>query len=123
MRPQAIRPVAGAPPSVFGIAVIRGLVVPVVDAARLLGDEDGAASRLVLMKADRRHVALAVEEVVGVQDLSDEAKGALPPLLGQMNAEVVSSIGTLDSELVVLLGSVRFVPDSVWAAVERHDLR
>jgi purine-binding chemotaxis protein CheW len=36
MRPLPIEPLAGTPPFVLGLAIVRGFPTPVIDAARLL---------------------------------------------------------------------------------------
>jgi purine-binding chemotaxis protein CheW len=119
MRPLAVQPLAGSPPFVRGLAVIRGAPLPVVDAAMLLGGSDGAATRFVTLKTGSRHVALAVGEVVGVRALPAAELHALPPLAGEMAAEAVAAIGAADEALLVVLRSARLVPDATWAALER----
>ena len=120
MRPQPVRALAGMPPFVRGVAVIRGLPVPVVDAAAVLGEEGVAspATRFVALKAADRRVALAVDRVVGVRQLDRKQLSDLPPLLAAVSERVVSAMGTLDGELLIVLRSGKFVPESVWTAIE-----
>jgi purine-binding chemotaxis protein CheW len=68
-------------------------------------------------------VALAVEEVVGVRDLSAASLAELPPLLGEAAAEVVATVGALDAELLVVLRSARWVPSGAWQAIEEGPVR
>jgi len=37
MRPLPVEPMAGTPPFVLGISIVRGVAMPVVDPARLFG--------------------------------------------------------------------------------------
>ncbi|HEY8551618.1 MAG TPA: chemotaxis protein CheW [Vicinamibacterales bacterium] len=113
-RPQPARPVAGAPPFVSGVALIRGQAVPVVAAGDLLGVPSSPPTRFVSLRVDDRLVALAVDRVVGVRSLPDLAR--LPPLLTGAAREAVSAVATLDSELLVVLDAARLVPPDVWAS-------
>ncbi|HEU4347578.1 MAG TPA: chemotaxis protein CheW, partial [Actinoplanes sp.] len=47
MRPLGIRPLAGTPPYIRGISIIRGVPTPVVDVARLLAGESAEVARFV----------------------------------------------------------------------------
>ena len=120
MRPLATSPVAGAPGFVAGVAIIRGAPVPVIDAAALLGREGGRADagRLVTVRVGQRHIALAVDAVLGVRDLADASLAELPSLLSDARAGGVASLGALDDGLVVFLEGARLVPESVWAALD-----
>jgi purine-binding chemotaxis protein CheW len=115
MRPLPVEPLAGAPPFVRGVAVIRGDPVPVVDAASLLGAGESRPTRFVTVTAGDRRVGLAVDAVLGVQAIAPESLQELPPLLGDASAGVISAMGAFGSELVVVLRSARLVPEGVWA--------
>jgi purine-binding chemotaxis protein CheW len=119
MRPLPVEPLAGAPSFVTGLSIVRGAPTPVVDAGALLGFAAGAQpTRFVTLRAGARIVALAVDEVLDVRELAPESLGALPPLLGDASSDVVSAIGTLDTELLVVLRATRAVPESVWRSLE-----
>ena len=118
MRPLPVEPLAGAPAFVRGLSIIRGAPVPVVDAASLLGSPDTQPTRFVMVKAGARRVALAVSDVIGVRALAPEKLQALPPLLREAAADIVTSIGALDDELLLVLRSARLVPDAVWTSAE-----
>jgi purine-binding chemotaxis protein CheW len=124
MRPLPSSPVAGAPGFVSGLAIIRGIAVPVVDAARLLADptpDTGPGApvrRYVTLRSGTRMVALAVEEVIGVRPISATAREALPPLLRNAAGEVIEALASLDAELLVVLRAARLLPpDLDWDAV------
>ncbi|MES1184939.1 MAG: chemotaxis protein CheW [Myxococcales bacterium] len=118
MRPLRIESLRGVPPFVSGMSIVRGVSVPVIDLAQLLGNETGAKkSRFVLVKVGTRSVALAVDGVIGVRRLESATMSALPPLLRGASAEFVSAIGLLDDQLLVVLESGTIVPDAVWTRV------
>lgn len=118
MRPLPVEPMAGAPVFVRGLAIVRGSVVPVVDAGSLLGGGLAQASRFVMVKARSRRVALVVDAVEGVGQIARASLNTLPPLLRDANLEAVAAIGTLDAELLVILRSSRLVPDEMWALLQ-----
>jgi purine-binding chemotaxis protein CheW len=95
--------------------MLRGAPVPVIDAARLLGDDDAPAQRYVSLAIGERRVALAVGEVLGVRAVPPDSVQALPPLLQEAAADSVAAIGRLDAELLLVLSSTRLLPDTSWA--------
>jgi len=119
MRPLPVEPLPDAPPFVLGVSIIRGAPVPVVDVASLLAGPALEPGRFVTVRLGAgRLVALAVEEVIGVRDLPEEALAGVPPLLGEAGAHVVSSISTLDAEFLLVLRHAHLVPESAWRALE-----
>jgi purine-binding chemotaxis protein CheW len=111
-RPLPLRPVQGSPPYVAGLAVIRGAAIPVVDLERLLGGRGGAEpGRFVTLRVGSRSIALAVESVLGVRSLAESVFHALPPLLSDSEHPVIDALGSLDSELLVLLSAGRILPE------------
>lgn len=116
MRPLSVHALSGAPPFVLGVTIIRGAPTPVVHVGRLLGDDEDACARFVLVRAGKRHIALAVDATVGVRALrgtTDE----LPPLLRDVG--VVSAIRSLDAEVLLVLETLRLVPETTWATIDR----
>ena len=119
MRPLPLEPFAGMPAFVDGLSIIRGAPVPVVDLARLLGNDSNARrTRFVVVKVRERHVALSVERVIGVKSLAAIVSGALPPLLASARADFVSAVGSLDEHLLVVLESGLILPASTWTSLE-----
>jgi purine-binding chemotaxis protein CheW len=119
MRPLPIEPVAGVPAFVVGLAIIRGQPVPVVDAARLLGAVATEPTRFVTIRVRSRCIALAVDAVVGVRTIDAGALGQLPPLLAGVGRDVITAVGTLDAQLLLVLESTRVIPIDVWSALDR----
>jgi len=118
MRPLPIEPLAGAPPFIAGMAVIRGAPVPVVDVAQLLGAGDAQPRRFVTLRGARRPIALAVDGVLGVRTIAGDQLSELTPLAGAIAGEIIAAVGTLDDRLLVVLETARLVPDAVFALVE-----
>ena len=116
MRPLPVEAVAGAPPYVRGICVLRGRPVPVVDLALLLGGERPVERepRFVGVRTGAQPAAVAVDSVVGVRDLPLDLMHDLSSVAGAS----CSSVGTIGGEPLLLLSAGRVVPDAVWAALE-----
>jgi purine-binding chemotaxis protein CheW len=121
MRPLAVRTVAGVLPFVRGMAVIRGVPVPVVDATSIVGGNNqppSHATRFVALKMADRRVALSVDQVLGVRQIGRNQLSDLPPLLAAAGEQVVTAIGTLDSELLMVLQSGKLVPENAWKVID-----
>jgi purine-binding chemotaxis protein CheW len=109
LRPQPVKPAAGAPSFVLGLSRIRGQAVPVLDLALLLGDGCGdAACRLIRLRIGDRAVALAVASVLGVRLLPARSLQQLPPLLDDGN-EAIAAIVSRDPELLLMLRPARLL--------------
>jgi purine-binding chemotaxis protein CheW len=112
MRALRIEPVAGAPPFVRGLSVIRGAPTPVVDIAHLCGGCTAPCRRWVTVKTGTRVVALAVDSVLGVRSVvSASNTEPLPPLLREAMSDMVSVIRRLDADLLMFLNTARIVPE------------
>jgi purine-binding chemotaxis protein CheW len=116
MRPLPVRPVAGAPAGLLGVARIRGEIVPIVDLAQIVESVTGSVTRrFVVVRAGERRVALAVESVLSIADESRFT--ALPALLGPARNAGVAAIAQLDRDLLLVLEASRLVPQEAWDAV------
>jgi purine-binding chemotaxis protein CheW len=101
------------------MAMIRGVATPVVDAGALLGSAEAPLpTRFVTLKTAEKQVALAVEKVVGIRGLSAVSLRELPSLLRTAKSELVSEVGMLDRELLLVLQTARIVPESVWRTLQ-----
>lgn len=121
LRPLPLRPLQAAQELVCGLSVIRGAPVPVVDLAALIGKtRAGSISRWVTLRLGSRRLALAVEGVLGIRELKESTLQALPPLLRDANRGLVEAVGTLDSELLMLLEAGRLLPEEIWDALTRE---
>jgi purine-binding chemotaxis protein CheW len=118
MRALPTEHLAGVPIFIRGVSVVRGVPTPVVDAARLLGiDAASSPSRFVLLRIGERRAALAVDAVLGVQSLPPATTDGLPPLLGDLRADLVERLGMLDGRLLVVMRAAKIVPSVVWHAL------
>jgi purine-binding chemotaxis protein CheW len=119
MRPLPVEALANTPNFIQGVARIRGAAVPVVQLTALFQDDDrgDSTTRFVTLRVGERCVALAVQGVIGVADLSDHVFDNLPPLLKTVRTESIEALGTLDAEFLVMLNTARLVPESVWQAL------
>ena len=111
MRPLAVAPLAGAPDTVPGLAVIRGAAVPVVFPGALFDTEGCAPGRYVTVRTSHGPVALAVDAVLGICEFAPSAYQMMPPLLQDAARNAVEAIGALDSELLFILNTSGIVPD------------
>ena len=110
MRPLPIRAVGGAQRAVLGVAVIRGSTVPVVDVAAFFGDRSAEPRRFVTVRVAERIVALAVDDVIGVETIPSASWDALPGLLAASEQNVVEAISAADRDLVLALAAGKRVP-------------
>jgi chemotaxis signal transduction protein len=108
MRPGAIERIELAPEYLLGLALIRGQMVPVIDAGVLLMGQRGKATRFVVLRVEERRVALAVAEVVGTRALDQTVLDGLPPLLAN-KSDLIAHMAVLDGKLVEVLDSGRLV--------------
>lgn len=104
VRPPHMEPMPHAPPTLVGMANLRGIVVPVFDIARLLGWQpearDGLA-RVIVIEHDDDLLGLLVDAVQEILRF-DGAKVEPPPSVGAMTQHVVALLRRPDS-LVQLL--------------------
>jgi purine-binding chemotaxis protein CheW len=117
MRPLPVETFPGTPAYIRGVTTIRGAVLPVIDVGLLIGVDGCVPTRFVTIALEQRGAALAVQSVIGVQNLSAEALQDLPPLLDSVNREMFSAIGSLNAELLLVLDHTHLMPDSVWASL------
>ncbi len=121
MRPLPIDPIPGAPQYVLGVSVIRGIPVPVLDMPALVTGSPTQAGRFVTIRPDHgdsaRSVALAVDDVAGLRQLETTDLTAVPGLLTEMDHGIVSALGQLDDQLLLVLSHTRLLPEQAWAAL------
>lgn len=115
LRPQPLRRVMGVPAWIEGLAIIRGVATPVVDAACLLEGQASAepVRRLALLSTSRGPVALGARDVIGVRRF-DAGVLNLPPLLSRERAEPIEATGTAGAELLLVLRASCLVPEAAW---------
>jgi purine-binding chemotaxis protein CheW len=122
MRPLPVEPIAGVPSFVRGVSIIRGVPTPVVDLGTLLGMLGGVASRFVTLRVGERQVALSVDRVLGVHHLDSSTIQKLPPLFQKASKDVIDAMGTLDTQLLVVLRQGWELPEDVWQALAADEV-
>jgi purine-binding chemotaxis protein CheW len=118
MRPLPLERLASMPSFVSGVSLIRGRPTPVLSARELLGsDATARVGRYVTLKIAERHVALAVDAVVGLRDVDQATLSALPPLLRAEQDHAIDAVGRLDAELLLVLQHGKLLDDAQLAAL------
>ncbi len=123
LRALPIAPVAGEPPFLLCLAVIRGEPTPVGELAKLLASDHTKVDRTrlaTLEPADRR-VAFAVEQVIGVRKLDAQELNKLYPLLKSADLQLIESISSSDQQLLVVLHAARLIPEEEFPRVAAFD--
>jgi purine-binding chemotaxis protein CheW len=115
MRPLPVEAFPKAPIFVAGVAIIRGMPIPVVDMRALMGEPSVPAGRYVTVKTGNQVVALAFDAVVGVHRVDAAQVTELPPLLKAVAGEAISQVGARDAELLIFLETSRLLPPAVAA--------
>ena len=120
LRSPPVTTIAGAPEWVQGVAVIRGAMVVVVDLGTMLGAglADLSRARVITLRVGARVVGLAVESIVGVREFDQNMLSEVPPMLLQARPEVLTAIGLLDGELMLVLDGSRIITEQELARLE-----
>jgi purine-binding chemotaxis protein CheW len=121
LRPLPVEPLAGVPPYIRGICVLRGRPVPVVDIGLLLGGVRAVGrtgERFVGVRTGPQTAALSVDTVVGIRDLPLDLLHDLSSVTG---SPACTAVGALGREPLLLLETGRVIPESVWDALEEAD--
>ena len=120
LRCPPITAIAGAPGWVQGVAVIRGATVVVVDLGIMLGVSSAEVkqARVITLRVGARVIALAVESITGVREFDRAMLSEVPPLLLQAHPEVLTAIGLLDCELMLVLDGSRIITEEELARLE-----
>jgi purine-binding chemotaxis protein CheW len=119
MRPLPTRPLAGTPPYVRGLTILRGEPSPVIDVTRLLTGTTSEIDRYVAVRAGRGPVSCATGPVLGVQVVHATPPDGPSTLFTGASRSLVAAVGTVGTEPLVVLRSIRTVPDEVWEAAAR----
>ncbi|GIF14064.1 chemotaxis protein CheW [Actinoplanes teichomyceticus] len=116
MRPLPTRPLAGTPPYVAGLTILRGEPSPVIDVARLLTGTTSDIDRYVAVRGGPGPVACATGPVLGVRTVHATAPDGPSTLFTGASRALVAAVGTVGTEPLLVLRSIRSVPDEVWEA-------
>jgi purine-binding chemotaxis protein CheW len=116
MRPLATRPLAGTPPYVRGLTILRGAPAPVIDMTRLLTGVETAVDRYVAVRAGRGPVVCATGPVLGVREVDVAPPEGPAAILAGASRALIAAVGTIGTDPLLLLHSIAAVPDEVWEA-------
>ncbi|WIM93677.1 chemotaxis protein CheW [Actinoplanes oblitus] len=119
MRPLPTRPLAGTPPYVLGLTILRGEPAPVIDVTRLLTGTTSEIDRYVAVRAGRGPVACATGPVLGVRTVEATAPDGPNTLFTGASRSLVAAVGTIGTEPLLVLRAIRTVPDEVWELAGR----
>jgi chemotaxis signal transduction protein len=119
MRLLPIESIAGAPPFVHGMCIIRGVPVAVIDTAALFGSKSARYDRLITVRTGQRIVAFAAEAILAVEAIPAQTLGELPPLL--RSDDTIAAIAARDQDLLFFLQAARVIADDF--LLEGHAVR
>jgi purine-binding chemotaxis protein CheW len=112
----------GMPPAVLGVSGVRGMTLPVLDLARVLGGEAAVhCGRFVHLRTAGSPLLAAVEEVRGVRALAET--GASPPSetrpawLRESAEGAVRTIQRLDGEMLLVLEPGKLLAARAWSGL------
>lgn len=100
--PQAPTRVPGAPPAVAGLINVRGVLVPLFDGRRALGQSPTSDGAIILVEVAARTVGFAVDEVVDLITLSGGEWAEQSELPG-VDPRVVKGVGRHDGRAFPVL--------------------
>ncbi len=120
MRPLPTRPLAGTPHYVRGLTILRGEPSPVIDMTRLLTGASAEIDRYVAVHAGRGPVACATGPVLGVQAVHASPPDGPSTMFTGASRSLVAAVGRFGTEPLLVLQSLRTVPEEVWEAAARE---
>lgn len=109
-------PVPGTSRFLAGIILIRGRVVPVIDARKRLGmaaaeTDRGLDARVIVTQQGERIVGLLVDSAREVVKLSQEQLEPPPPSVAEQVEGLVTAVARLDKRLVMRIDLDRWVSE------------
>jgi len=109
-----------APSFVKGIINLRGDVIPIIDLRDKFGlpeRETTASTRVIVVEIEGRLTGMIVDSASQVVRIPSDQIDPPPPVLGGISQALISGVGKLDDNLVVLLNA-----DAVLTLEERRAL-
>jgi purine-binding chemotaxis protein CheW len=106
IQPEPIRPIPRAPAYVDGVIERRGVVVPIIDLRRRFGlpsVDVSRATKIIIVRLDRRLVGITVDGVVGVHRVAQSAIRRTPAWIAGPEAEVFTGVCRRGDHLVLLV--------------------
>lgn len=112
-RPRALMHFTDGPDYVMGLTTLRDQLVPVLDLGRLLVGEHSSVKRLLRLRDPSHRAALAVEEVAGVVDLTQDVLQPLPSLLKGASEQRIVALAQRDAQILAVLEAARLASSIV----------
>ena len=107
MRPLPIAPLAELPTYILGISVVRGRPTPVIDLGLLFGSTvSRPPTRFVTVHAGPRRVALAVDDVRGIEVIKIDRAEAAPG-----GGAALESLAMHDGSPLLVVRTARLLAD------------
>lgn len=109
---QAPTPVPGMPAYMSGVINLRGVVIPVMDARRLLRMPEGNYTRqsaVVVIQSDEHKSGLIVDHVADVVTLEPAQVSEPPRLRDEVRMDCLKGIGQINQRMLILLDAGRLM--------------
>lgn len=103
---EGVTPVPNATPSLEGIVLSRGRIIPAVNLRARFGFPKIAydiRTRLIVVEADNRRVGLIVDAAREFTTLSGEEIKPAPPAIANLNGDYLEGIATRNGRLILIL--------------------
>jgi len=117
VRAQTVTPLPRAPGLIEGVIDLRGAIVPVVDAGRVLGDRpssEGPRARIAILELDGLVFGLRVDAAADVVAVAAGDIGEPPPLVSHAGYEVVRAVVRRAEGLPTLVLSLEHLLERVY---------
>ena len=117
--PPAIVAVPGASPEVLGVINLRGCIVTVINARRVLGlpgTARGPAARVLVLDEDGEAIGVVVDAVEDIVDVDVEALDPVPQHRPDVKVSQVRGAVTIRGEIALLLHRSGFAHGAIGPA-------
>lgn len=117
VRAQTVTPLPRAPGLIEGVIDLRGVIVPVVDAGRVLAGAaivDGPKARIAIVEVEGLVFGLRVASAAEVVAVAGSDIGDAPPLVAHAGYEIVRAVVRRDGERPTLVLSLEHLLECVY---------
>jgi len=117
VRAQTVTPLPRAPGLIEGVIDLRGAIVPVVDAGRVLvgsAVDDGPKARIAIVEVEGLVFGLRVAAAAEVMAVAGGEIGDAPPLVAHAGYEIVRAVLRRDGERPTLVLSLEHLLECVY---------
>jgi purine-binding chemotaxis protein CheW len=117
VRAQTVTPLPRAPGLIEGVIDLRGAIVPVIDAGRVLGERPsgpGPRARIAILELDGLVFGLRVDAAADVVAVAANDVGEPPPLVTHAGYDAVRAVVRRPDALPILVLSLEHLLESVY---------